>query len=540
MLKKVLPFYLLFSFQLFGLQVGKIQWGFNNKIKKQTFNFVSFEVLNDSPSIFDSEITFQQSGSGVSSILKKKLFLNPGQRKTVQFYCYLDHNYNDWLVKWDGNQAYIPKAPESEGAFSYIAQGFSPVRMDRGISLFPAASFPTTVSMTDDLEGAVLDHNPDWSPLQREAFMDWLKKGGVLYILNDRSQTKPQFTSIMSELNSPEDRFFVGNGRVYREKISISSFKKPYYDKSDRINEVDSDSSEYFQALQYLVKTDHNWSLIYFLIFVYLVIIGPVNFLIGKKTRDWKVPNLFFLVTVAGFSILFSIIGRRGYGEETKLTSVSLADQIVPGKYDVNQWTNIFVTSGDLYTLSHKGTTNLYYSHSEIGKKTIIDADANSFTADIPLFSSRRMIHRAKLDGPAFNVEVVPGQGINSSAVKVTSKDAKIDKVWIIRNGAIYRTAISSGIYEETSQVENYYDSYGYREYRDAYEEIEKSLIQRLQMSRKTYFSYNTDTRVQNNLMYAVVRAKTPETFHFGESNIDGQESGWTYFRILINTDRAN
>ena len=533
----------LFSHQLFGLDISRIQWGFNNRVKKQTFNVVSFEVINTTGRVYDSFISIEPYGMGVQTVIHKKLFLNPGQKKIVQFSCYIDQNYDDWRVKWENGGTTIPRAQESNGAFTYLSEGFSAVRLNKGISLFPDGLFPTTVSLTDDLDGVALDHNPDWSPLQKEAFMDWLKKGGALYILNDRSGTQPKFTSIMSDLNNPESRFYIGNGRVEREKLSIATFKKPFTDNSNRYNEHEPNSGEYFQALQYLVKTDHNWTLIYFLIFIYLLVIGPLNYLVGKRTRDWKVPNLFFLLSVIGFSILFSVIGRRGYGEETKLTSVSLADVLEDGQYDVQQWTNIFVTSGDLYHLSHNGTGNLYYSFSEIGKKTLIDADAGKFTADIPLFSSRRMIHRAKMKGPVIKAELVPSQSFDSAAVKISSEEMSIDSVWIIRKGKVYRTVNSSGVYEATREIDPYYgNNYYYGEQQDAYEEIEKMMISRLQMTRKSLYNSYRDSLVNPAMVYAVVRARTPASFHIEEknSNIPGQETGWTYFRILINTDRAN
>ena len=533
--------YLLLSFQVFALQVGKIQWGFNNKVKKNTFNILSFEVINDSGRIYDSYISLEPDGIGVQTIIHKKLFLNPGQRKIVQFSTFIEHNNENWKVKWEGDSQFIPKSSESSGSFIYLSSGLGAMRLKKGISSFQEGLFPTSVSMTDDLDGIVVDHNPDWSPRQKEAFMDWLRKGGSLYIIHDRSGSPPKFTSIMSELNNPETRFNVGSGKVEREKVSISSFQRPYVDQSARGNENEFDSSEVFQALQYLVKTDHNWTLIYFLIFIYLIVIGPVNFLIGKRTRDWKVPNLFFLAAVVGFSLLFSIIGRRGYGEETKLSSVSMADVIEDGEYDVRQWTNIFVTSGDLYYLTHGGSQNHYFSFSEIGKKTLIDADAGKFTADIPLFSSRRMIHRSKMKGPKLTAEIVPAKNVNSTAVKINIDGSDIDKVWIIRNGLVFRTSKSSGIYEETREIDPYYNNHYYgEEVEDAYGEVEKILLSHLQLSRSTFFNSNTDTKLNKSKIYAVVRARTPESFHSSDGNIPGKESGWTYFRILLNTDRAN
>ena len=67
--------YILLSFQVFALQVGKVQWGFNNQVKKQTFNFVSFEVINDSPRVYDSFIALEPQGMGVQTSIQKKLFL---------------------------------------------------------------------------------------------------------------------------------------------------------------------------------------------------------------------------------------------------------------------------------------------------------------------------------------------------------------------------------------------------------------------------------------------------------------------------------
>ena len=155
------------------------------------------------------------------------------------------------------------------------------------------------------LFSVVIDSVPDWTPKQRNAFMNWLKLGGNVFVLKSQSGKFPQFTSTW--LNSTETKtifhwqWFGEEGRQPLEvKLPI-----PLKEKDSNYDYMDNEENV-FANLQLLVKTDHNWAFIYFLIIVYLILIGPVNYIIGRKTRDWKLPNLFFLLTVVLFSI-FSV-----------------------------------------------------------------------------------------------------------------------------------------------------------------------------------------------------------------------------------------
>jgi hypothetical protein len=109
-----------------------------------------------------------------------------------------------------------------------------------------------------------------------------------------------------------------------------------------------------------------------------------------------------FVAMAIGFSLVFNVVGRRGYGESTSINSVAVARSLDPGQYDVTQWTNAFVTGGDTYPIKHAGSGQTYSTAQQLEEVNgwIDNGLDGVFTVDIPLFSSRSFLHRVKAPGP--------------------------------------------------------------------------------------------------------------------------------------------
>ena len=362
---------LFISLSAHSLEVENVYVGFNNNIHKETFNFLTFTLHNDSTELFEGEVKLKDAGIGVKTISTKAVFLTPNQRKSVQMYFYVEKSYSDLLLQFGSKKEDIKLPSSHEPANIFISS--SKMRLPKGIKHFPEGNFPASVAYIHGLHSVILNAVPDWTPNQKKSFMDWLQLGGTAYILKSQSGKFPKFTSSMAALNTDKGKTHVGNGIVHRI-LSLNDIQLVPSIPQDmnKHNYYGDDTDSIFANLQLLVKTDHNWAFIYFLIVVYLILIGPANYMIGRKARDWKIPNLFFLLTVILFSVLFSIIGRRGYGEETKLNSFTLADHISGNEYLIKQWSNIFVTSGNTYSFKHATENNIYASPANFEMATQI------------------------------------------------------------------------------------------------------------------------------------------------------------------------
>ena len=92
----------------------------------------------------------------------------------------------------------------------------------------------------------------------------------------------------------------------------------------------------------------------------YAVLAGPVNLRAARKLADYRLRIALLLATVAGFALLFDLVGRRGQGEANVVHSLSYARAIDGDTYDVMQWVNVFAARGANYTITHAAPHNLY------------------------------------------------------------------------------------------------------------------------------------------------------------------------------------
>jgi len=151
-----------------------------------------------------------------------------------------------------------------------------------------------------------------------------------------------------------------------------------------------------------------------------------VNWLLGRRLRDWRKPLLFFLGAVAVASAALGFIGQRGQGEQEGLRTVSYARPLEKGVWDVTQWSLLFVTHSGTFNFSHAGAFNLYSDLAEPDDTggAIEDGAPGNCSLNVPLFSSRTLVHRARMTGAELELSASGWSGgtLDTHDFKVTGK----------------------------------------------------------------------------------------------------------------------
>ena len=277
-----------------------------------------------------------------------------------------------------------------------------------GLRAFPDDLFPTTVAATDALDAVALDHLPRWEPVRREAFLDWVRRGGTVHLLHGADGQFPQIPEPFALLaTSPH---------VVRHEITRADCTEQYLtDHGHPAPELRTNvpvhiynlDQQLLQMLAALTKPKIVWWLIYVLTAAYLIVIGPVHYRFSKKI-PWLRSIALFLALVAGFGGAFAYTGRRGSGEKSQIRALAIAHSLGDGRYDVTQWISAFATRGDTYKLTHAGPANLYSTATDFDSVNgaIVNGRDGHFTVDIPLYSTRPFVHRGVLQGNHTGVTV--------------------------------------------------------------------------------------------------------------------------------------
>ncbi len=433
-----------------ALEIEEVHWGFDGQAVQHQFNMLSVLVSNPSPEAFDGGMQLSKSalGSGnVDAPLRQPVFLSPFSKKWIQFHPFNKEQYIEWELRWgEGhNPRYWGRSKEERrdlnsprfGSPAYVVLNEPGALLQRGqgagLKGMPENLFPPIVTATDGLKGLVIDHAPRWQKPRREAFMDWLQRGGELHILRGSDKEFPSFTAELSELNAPLPVQYVGQGVVYRHertrqemtaefvKDSITNRGEKTPEGEEKIEveygaQVAQNTSLYWdfedttlQTLKAMTQPDHNWVLIYFMSFVYLMLIFPGGYLLGRRRIDYRIMIVALLGTISLFSAGFAFVGGRGYDETTTVNTVAIARPLGNGNFDVAAWSNAFVTDGDDYLIVHPGQGRLYSTcqiREGVAGYVNEDPAERFFAVDIPPYSSRPFAHRVKTKGPTLEYQL--------------------------------------------------------------------------------------------------------------------------------------
>lgn len=401
------------------LQVeGKPKWGYDGTIHVEDFNLLTVEIFNNSEKPWQGSLWVNPI-VGIQAVdvpvIQPDLFIEPYGNRVVQFYVFVPDR-TEYEFAWgqirsgrffaeDQVKIDSPRVSREQLTIQLVNPDF-PVRSP-DLPTFDEQYFPSSAIVLNPVQAIVLDHIPRWQNPQIQAFRDWLYDGGTLYLLSSDSATLLEFPTSLSELNEPSDSFPIGYGKVVRTKKAIKPERKPQQQNQNNYKNL-STAGTIHTILKAMTTPDHNWSLIYFMAVVYLLILFPGCWLIGRKKGDYRMTYTVVLGTVALFSFGFHSVGKRGYGEETTINSVALVRPAQPGRWQVKQWSNLFITDGDNYFVEHPVDSSAISTgqHTERVRGLATNQPSAVMQTDIPAFSNRTVVHAGILKNEGFRPQV--------------------------------------------------------------------------------------------------------------------------------------
>ncbi len=402
-----------------ALEVAAVRWGFDGTVVAERFNLLSVLVENRDHTPFDADVALNEGGMlKHSASYVAHCYLAPGTRRWLQFHPYVATHAESFSLAWRTvNPVELDEAQSAPPASVFLVTQDS-LAASTHMPSFPEELFPTSVAGTDGLGLVVLDHAPRWPGPRRAAFADWLHAGGVVHLLRGDDSRFPVFADTLAALNRADQRFTVGAGRVIRHDCNRAEFTPALLEDSAAVAPVLQASEKHaqrgelaprlFHHLASLVRSDHDWTMIFGLLIGYMALIGPGAWLAGRLRVDYRLVNAGLVAAIVAGTWMLAQIGRRGYGEKTVLHSVAYARSLGGDGWDVSQWGNLFVTASDRYRLSRPGTLSLYAcsSASETIDAAVAGDPQGSLETVIPLCSSRSFLHRARCAGPDSAVTV--------------------------------------------------------------------------------------------------------------------------------------
>ena len=412
---------MLFPDSAQAVTIRKVEWGFAGKVHPSHFNLVSVLVDNPTDGIVDVTLRLERNDqvSTGGMPLVESISLGPFQTRWVQFYPYVQRTWERYRVVWKDPDGVVHRRNLDEGSVNMPLGPRARVRLIPPSSLnsrratwkaFSDERFPASVTGTSTLEAMLIDYAPRWDAARRQALRDWVYAGGQLFLAPDDTGKFPEFTGELVLLNNEVDDQTVGRGRVRRvtreqaESDNLDSLLPKPQDSTEKEWQF-AESHELLSRLRRLTAVKHDWTLIHLLAIAYLGLVFPGWYLLARQRVGYGTTLLAFVGVVGLFSLVFNIVGRRGYGESTQVHTLAWARPLESGNYLITQWSHIFVTSGDFYPIRVDGTGNQYRLLGNEPVRGEIDNGAEGrIVVDIPLFSSRTILHRHRVQGPEISV----------------------------------------------------------------------------------------------------------------------------------------
>ncbi|MEM9701265.1 MAG: hypothetical protein AAF907_02325, partial [Planctomycetota bacterium] len=451
------------------LTIRQVEWGFGGRALAGSFTPVSIELDNPTSEAFDGEVRLYRAdylGNRRGAVLKEQLYISPTNRKRVQFYVIPLSNRETWRLEA------VPEGGTTDEGLSETlpAPGFSNPQGPTVVLLTPQDDFtsrtpglprmneeifPIRPEATDGLAGVVLDHAPEWGEPRQDSFLAWLNAGGVVHLLVSPDGDPVRFGGALTVLNDPSSRFPVGRGLVFRHARQAGDVTKSFVKDALTADPTFAGmSTEDFQfeerrlkqaglainfdptrledeilpTLRRMVRPEHNWGLIHILCLAYVAAIFPGVFLVGRERRGYPATLGLLIAVTLMFGVALRTVGRRGYGESLSVRTTALVKALPPGPgsekgvVEVTQWADAFVTNGGDYTFAVPGDAALYSTGqaAEPVKGTIDNGIGDngvvgSLTADVPPFSSRAFVAKARRNEPAPPVQLLAGSAGTTS-----------------------------------------------------------------------------------------------------------------------------
>ena len=182
-----------------ALDVAEVRWGFDGRAVPDWINPVSILLVNSSNKPYEGLLALSKSdafgtrlgarvGNRATSLLRPAAGSNsmsPSQETEET----LDPDVGRRCLR----AAALPVARLGPPATVMLDD---PDQSGHGAAPIPRLSdelFPTDVTGLDGLHSVLLDHAPRWEPARRQAFLDWLRCGGVVHVLHGEDGKFPVF-----------------------------------------------------------------------------------------------------------------------------------------------------------------------------------------------------------------------------------------------------------------------------------------------------------------------------------------------------------
>ena len=427
---------LFFATRAWALEVRQTLWGFDGRIVPGRFNPVSLLIANPGAQPFDGELLLDESrGLNVRDAeFAQPIYLAPHTERWVQSVVFVREG-SEYRVRWGRgpkDTADLPRPAPAPPARVLLTDPTNPFSAAGGLRAFPDDLFPTSVAATDALDAVALDHEPRWEPARRAAFLDWLRRGGVVLLLRGVSGAFPEFSEGLAVLNVQGDSARIGAGTVLRHAatrrdasdalFTDRGFPPREWKKTNQAVIYDLEAT-LFQRLASLTRPKIKWWMLNVLTLAYVALIGPLHYRWARKL-DYRAAIALFVATVVLFGALFAVVGRRGYGESQTVHSLTIAHALGGGRCDTMQWISAFAIRGAIYDLTHVSPANYYSAvpQNDPVRGRIYGGREGRFLADIPLYSARPFVHRAVMQGDDTSVEVEQWQTDGSELEQLALK----------------------------------------------------------------------------------------------------------------------
>ncbi|MEZ6061217.1 MAG: hypothetical protein R3C19_12705 [Planctomycetaceae bacterium] len=585
------------------LKIVESIWGFDGRVQPGHFNPVSLLIDNAGDEPVDATASFVETQGLLDDSGGKQLqqvYIAANSRRWVQFYPYIANVYQtDWRLRVGRHSFDTLQQPRAAFRTDLDSEDQAPqaVIFDRPdyqsnqpttVKHFPEHIFPPYSTVTFGLHTVFLDHVPDWELPRQQAFMSWLKLGGRVHVLKDQRGDFPQFSGELAELSQPFDSFRVGSGQVTRHDVQRSelsadivntalSVRTSRTEQEELDKTIDEQSQnqfgnfqdavttpayldeEIFRSMRRMTQPEHSWPLIFLLAVLYIGSIFPGCWILSQKKQ------IHFLATygaIAGlslvFSLLFLLIGRRGYGESTTLHTLAVAHMEDDTHASLFQWNTLFVTDGDTYTAGGPDQESVYATAS--GERAvsagIVAGNAGGMEMRIPPFSAQTFLSRRRVTVPSLVFQIndveLTQSGLKSLMISAGENFAPADGTVFraIAGARVYRLAWNSdtrtinhvGAISRLSQFtqHRYEDTFTFGPFGPAadvdddrteeqrfYDEALPDLVRRSLLDEIEYDP--TRFELPADRIRLLVYSPIPETLQVPTS-VEARETGWVLF----------
>ncbi len=401
-----------------GVEFHDVVWGFTGKVVARHFNLLSVLVDNPGDEPLEGVVKLQEGELYQhGAVMVRSCYLAPHSSRWLQFYPWIEERPDDYRVSWAHASAAlaIPAPAFTAPAIVRFDDGSHLTRSGGALLNFPEELFPSQVCATAGLGAAVLDHAPRLQQAQCAALLDWLSSGGVVIVAKGLDGQRPHFGAELDALNGTAARQRVGSGWVLQLEADGMTAQEALDAAGISVGSLSKEEGKgdgFSQALlghfAQIVRPRHNWSGIFLLLAVYVLLIGPIALVAARKKADFRILTAAYLLAIVGFSVAIWHMGRRGYGEKDQLNSIGYAAALGHGAFAVTSWNNLFVTASGDYAVAGTAGPGVFAcpSGESLGQDAMRHDQAGSLQLSIPMYSSRSFVHGSRRLVPGLDPQV--------------------------------------------------------------------------------------------------------------------------------------